>query len=65
MEIKSPVHDTSTNGFLTAAVLLANVDYSGFLEYGIKAAIGGAVWMAFKLTSDYISLRINERRRKK
>ncbi|MFA6923618.1 MAG: hypothetical protein WC223_05120 [Bacteroidales bacterium] len=47
--------DNSTNIFLTGAILLANMDYSGLAEYALKAAIGGAIWVVFKLTSDYVS----------
>lgn len=53
-------HDTSTNIFLTAAVVLANMDYSGLAEYAVKAAIGGIIWMGFKLTADWISHKINK-----
>ncbi|TRU49825.1 MAG: hypothetical protein EWV91_07070 [Microcystis aeruginosa Ma_QC_Ca_00000000_S207] len=59
MDLKTSVQDSSgTNIFLTGAILFANLDYSGLGEYAIKAAIGGAVWMAFKLTSDYLSEKI-------
>ncbi|HYG53120.1 MAG TPA: hypothetical protein VD905_19610 [Flavobacteriales bacterium] len=57
--------DTSTNIFLTAAVVLANVDYSGLLEYGLKAAIGGMIWMGFKLAGDGISNYLRKRNTKK
>lgn len=50
--------DNSSNIFLTGAILFANLDYSGLVEYAIKAAIGGVIWMGFKLASDYISNKI-------
>lgn len=58
MDVKSTNQDSSTNIFLTGAILLANMDYSGLGDYAVKAAIGGLVWMAFKLTADYISEKI-------
>jgi len=48
----------SSTALLTGTIFLANFDYSGFADYAIKAAIGGVVWMAFKIGTDYISFRI-------
>lgn len=56
--------DSSTNIFLTGAILFANLDYSSLAEYALKAAIGGFIWMAFKLGSDIISDKIKERKEK-
>ncbi len=51
--------DTNTSQtFLTGAILFANIDYSGFGGYAIRAAIGGAIWMIFKLAGDYLSHRM-------
>lgn len=50
--------DTGSNVFLTGAILFAGMDYSGLGEYALKAAIGGVIWMAFKLATDYISEKI-------
>lgn len=61
MDVKTTTQDSSTNIFLTGAILLANMDYSGLGDYAIKAAIGGVVWMAFKLTADYIGEKIKRR----
>lgn len=44
--------------FLTGAILFANIDYSGFGGYAIRAAIGGLIWMVFKLAGDYLSHRM-------
>ncbi|MBI3502310.1 MAG: hypothetical protein HY063_11000 [Bacteroidetes bacterium] len=54
--------DSSTNIFLTGAVLLANLDSSSLAEYALKAAIGGLIWMTFKITSDYISDKIKNKK---
>lgn len=51
--------DAFSNVLLTGTILLANVDVNGLLDYGLKAFLGGAIWLSFKLTSEYI-----ERRRK-
>lgn len=55
--------DTATSHFsnvlLTGTILLANVDVNGLLDYGLKAFLGGAVWLGYKLAAEYI-----ERRRK-
>lgn len=55
--------DSSSSIFLTGAILFANMDYGSLGEYALKAAIGGAIWMAFKVTSDYISERIKNRKK--
>jgi hypothetical protein len=51
---------TSSSVFLTGAILLANFDFTGLFDYAVKAFIGGGIWLAYKLTADYI-----ERKRKK
>jgi len=43
-----------SNIFLTGAILFANLDFTSIEEYAIKAAIGGMIWMVFKLTGEYI-----------
>lgn len=56
MKLENQNNGSST--FLTGAILLANFDYSGMMDYAIKAAIGGAIWMTFRLTADYISMKL-------
>jgi hypothetical protein len=34
-------------------VLAANIDYTGLLDYALKAIIGSGVWYAFKLIGEY------------
>lgn len=60
MKLENQNNGSST--FLTGAILLANFDYSGMMDYAIKAAIGGAIWMTFRLTADYISMKIKNRK---
>ena len=45
----------NSNLFLTGAILFANLDVTSIEEYALKAIIGGAVWMGFKLVGDYMS----------
>jgi len=53
-------HSTSSSVFLTGTILLANLDFTGLLDYAIKAFIGGAIWLGYKATADYL-----ERKRQK
>lgn len=43
-----------SNVMLTGTILLANVDVSDLLNYGLKALIGGAIWLGYKVTAEYI-----------
>ena len=54
MENKSSTENTSSSILLTGVVFLANLDFVGLLDYALKAGIGGAIWLGFKLTADYI-----------
>ena len=57
-------NDGSGNFFLTGAILFANLDASGLAEYAVKAAIGGAIWLVFKITSDFISEKLKSKKEK-
>ena len=57
--------DSTSHTFLTGAILFANLDYSGLWGYALKAAIGGAIWMIFKLAGDYLSDKILSRKKAK
>ncbi len=46
-----------SNVLLTGTLLLANVDVNGLVDYGLKAFLGGAVWLGYKLTADYLDRR--------
>ncbi len=59
------VHTDSSGILLTGTILLANFDYSGLADYAIKAAVGGLVWMCFKLTTDFVSEKIKQRNQSK
>ena len=42
---------------LTGTILLANVDLNGLVDYGLKALLGGAIWLGYKIAADYIDRR--------
>lgn len=44
--------DTGSSIFLTGTILFAHIDYGGLVEYGLKALIGGGIWLFFKVTAD-------------
>jgi len=53
--------DSSSNLFLYGAIMFANIDYVGVLDYVVKAILGGGVWFGFRLLQDYYSVRVRER----
>ena len=57
----SPHNDSTGSMYLTGTILLANLDASGLIDYAVKAFIGGAIWMAFKLGSDYLSEKLKNK----
>lgn len=61
MEKAQSSSDSSSNMFLTGTILLANIDYSGLMDYAVKALIGGAIWMAFKIAGDYFGERMKKK----
>ena len=60
MDKAQSTNDHSSNLFLTGTILLANMNYSDLMDYAVKALIGGAIWMGFKLVGDYISNRMKK-----
>lgn len=51
--------NTGSNVFLTGCILLANLDFTGLLDYAVKAIIGGAIWLGYKVTADFIERKRN------
>ncbi len=51
----------SGNILLTGFIFLANLDFTGYIDYAIKAAIGGVIWMGFKVSTDFISNKIKKK----
>jgi len=60
--VKLENQNNGSSTFLTGAILLANFDYSEMMDYAIKAAIGGAIWMTFRRAADYISMKFKSRK---
>lgn len=50
--------------FLYLFILFADLDYASITDYTVKAVIGGAIWFAFKVASDFY-LRIAQARSKR
>jgi hypothetical protein len=59
--MEKQTHDSSSNLFLTGTILLANMDYSGLADYAVKALIGGAIWMCFKIGGDLLTDRMKKK----
>ena len=53
-----------SNVLLTGTLLLANANVSGLLDYTVKAFIGGAIWLGYKVVSDLIEKK-NQSKNKK
>jgi hypothetical protein len=51
-----------SNLLLTGTIILANVDVNGLVDYGLKALLGGAIWLGYKITADYLD---RKKKRKK
>lgn len=46
-------------------VLFANIDYSGVVDYALKAFIGGLIWFAFKLLGEHLLIKLKEEQKNK
>lgn len=58
MKSESGILDKSaSNIFLTGCILAANLDFSGLFDYAVKAIVGGAIWLAYKVVADHLSER--------
>jgi hypothetical protein len=65
MKTENTTNDNNSQTFLTGAILFANVDDLSFTSYAIKAAIGGIIWMSFRLAGDFFSQQLLERKKRK
>ena len=54
MDNKTNTESAGSSMLLTGCIFLANLDFTGLLDYAIKATIGGAIWLGYKVTADYI-----------
>ena len=39
---------------LTASIILAQIDVQGLTDYALKAGVGGAIWLVYKIIADRI-----------
>lgn len=60
MDKAQSTNDQSSSLFLTGTILLANMNYSDLMDYAIKAFIGGAIWMSFKIAGDFLSNKMKK-----
>jgi hypothetical protein len=52
---------TSSNIFLTGIMLFANMDFTGYIDYAVKAVIGGAIWLGYKITAEHMDRKKKEK----
>lgn len=57
------VSDNLSSVFLYFIVMFANIDYTGIIDYGIKALVGSVIWFVFKLLGEYLLLKFREKHR--
>jgi hypothetical protein len=43
---------------LYLVITLAGIDYSGILDYALKAALGSGIWFGFRMLGDYYSAKV-------
>lgn len=65
MRPTTSIADSTSQTFLTGAILFANFDYSSYAGYALKTALAGAIWMIFKLAGDYLSDSMLQKKKKK
>ena len=65
MKTNTIIQDTGSHTFLAGTILFANIDYSGVGPYLLKAVIGGAIWMGFKLAGDLLSQKLLNKKKDK
>lgn len=49
--------------FLLGVVLnlMAAIDYASLFDYGLKAMLGGVIWLGFKLLGEYIARKMESK----
>lgn len=55
--MNTKLSELGSSVFLTGSIIFANLDFASITDYAIKAFVGGAVWMGFKLAGDYFTKR--------
>lgn len=57
MKTNTDISQGFAGTMLTASIFLAQIDVHGLLDYAIKAGIGGAIWLGYKLIADHIDAK--------
>lgn len=52
----------SSNIYFIANLLMANLDYNSYLDYGIRTIMGGLIWFGFQEFNDYRKKRKEAKR---
>ena len=60
MNSQNTYSDSTASLVLYGAIQFANIDYTGVLDYAVKALIGGVIWLGFKLAADYINNKMRK-----
>lgn len=47
----TPLH---SNFLLMANILMADLDFSGLVNYALKASVGGAIWLGYRLVAEHM-----------
>jgi len=65
---REKIMDRGTSNFsnllLTGTIILANVNVSDLVDYCLKAFLGGAIWLGYKVTADYLERKRKNNERK-
>lgn len=60
MDKSQHTNDQSSGLLLTGTILMANINYTDLMDYAVKALIGGAIWMGFKIAGDFLSNKLKK-----
>lgn len=56
-KIIEQVQTNYTGVMLYLMIAIANINYSGLLDYALQAIVGGVVWFGFKVLGDWYDRR--------
>lgn len=57
--------EIASSTYLTGSIILASFDFLSLADYAIKAIIGGAIWMGFKIGSEYFQSKFKSKNNSK
>lgn len=55
------VSDSLSSVILYFIVMFANIDYTGIVDYAIKAVVGSVIWFVFKLLGEHLLLKMKRK----